>query len=141
EHVASGFRARGWTVTPHLIMGRGRQPARRMEASMGREAAFAELVAARREVTIGEPWGDNEISSLLDSAKRLIMRAVPTRFYAAVIGDEVAAYCEVRSSGGVAQIEDVNTIERFRGRGLGRAVVQRAVDEASVANDVVYLEA
>ena len=141
DHVASGFRARGWTVTPHLIMARVRQPDRRMDASMVREAAFAELVAARREVTVGEPWGNNEISSLLDGAKRLIMRAVPTRFYAAVVGDEVAAYCEVRSSGGVAQIEDVNTVERFRGRGLGRAVVQRAVDEASVANDVVYLEA
>jgi RimJ/RimL family protein N-acetyltransferase len=141
EHLASGFRARGWTVTPHLIMACVRQPDRRSDASMVREAAFTELVAARREVTIGERWGDDEISSLLDSAKRLIMHAVPTRFYAAVIGGEVAAYCEVRSSGGVAQIEDVNTVERFRGRGLGRAVVQHAVDEAFVTNDVVYLEA
>ncbi len=40
------------------------------------------------------------------------------------------AYCEVRSDGTVAQIEDVNTLVRFRGRGLGRAVVQHALDEA-----------
>src|SRR4029077_344485 len=34
-----------------------------------------------------------------------------------------------------------NTVKRFRGRGLGRAVVQQSVDAASVGNDVVYLEA
>src|SRR5207245_3307762 len=100
-----------------------------------------ELTAARREVTVGEPWGDDEISSLLDAAKRLIMLAVPTRFFAAFADGEVAAYCEVRSDGGVAQVEDVNTLPRFRGRGLGRAVVQRAVDEARATNDIVYLEA
>src|SRR5207302_4745880 len=47
----------------------------------------------------------------------------------------------VRSGSGVAQIEDVNTLERFRGRSLGRAIVQHAVDTASAAHDVVYLEA
>jgi RimJ/RimL family protein N-acetyltransferase/N-acetylglutamate synthase-like GNAT family acetyltransferase len=90
---------------------------------------------------VGEPWGDDEISSLLDDAKRLIMRAVPTRFFAAFADDEIAAYCEVRSDGAVAQIEDVNTLPRFRGRGLGRTVVQHAIDEAREANDLVYLEA
>ena len=32
--------------------------------------------------------------------------------------------------GTMAQIEDVNTLEEFRNRGLGRAVVQRAADDA-----------
>ncbi|MDX6477150.1 MAG: hypothetical protein QOH95_2661 [Gaiellaceae bacterium] len=141
EAIAAGFRARGWTVTPHLIMARLREPDRRVETSMVREIPFDELIVARREVTTGEPWGDDEISSLLDDAKRLIARAVPTRFFAAFVGDHVAAYCEVRSRGGVAQIEDVNTIERFRRGGLGRAVVQHAADEARASNDIVYLEA
>jgi RimJ/RimL family protein N-acetyltransferase/ribosomal protein S18 acetylase RimI-like enzyme len=139
--TAAGFRARGWTVVPHLIMGVTREPDRRVDTSMVREVSFAELTAARREVTVGEPWGDEEISSLLDDAKRLIMRAVPTRFFAAFADREVAAYCEVRSDGSVAQIEDVNTLPRFRGRGLGRAVVQHAVDEACATNEIVYLEA
>jgi RimJ/RimL family protein N-acetyltransferase/ribosomal protein S18 acetylase RimI-like enzyme len=139
--TATGFRAHGWTVVPHLIMARTREPDRRVDASMAREVSFDELTDARREVTVGEPWGDDAISSLLDDAKRLIMRAVPTRFFAAVADGEIAAYCEVRSDGTVAQIEDVNTLPRFRGRGLGRAVVQHATDEARAANDVVYLEA
>jgi RimJ/RimL family protein N-acetyltransferase len=139
--AATGFRAHGWTVVPHLIMARTREPDRRVDLSMVREVSFSELADARHEVTVGEPWGDDEISSLLDEAKRLIMRAVPTRFFAAFADGEVAAYCEVRSDGGVAQVEDVNTLPRFRGRGLGRAVVQRAVDEARATNDIVYLEA
>jgi RimJ/RimL family protein N-acetyltransferase len=126
---------------PHLIMARTREPDRRVETSMVREVPFAELAEARREVTIGEPWGNDEISSLLDDAKLLILRAVPTRFFAAFVEGEVAAYCEVRSDGEVAQIEDVNTLERFRGRGLGRAVVQHATDEARQTNEIVYLEA
>jgi RimJ/RimL family protein N-acetyltransferase len=138
---ATGFRARGWTVVPHLIMARMREPDRLVDTSMVRELPFEELTAARREVTAGEPWGDDEISSLLDDAKRLIVRAVPTRFFAAFDDGEIAAYCEVRSDGVVAQIEDVNTLERFRRRGLGRAVVQHAVGEARKTHEIVYLEA
>ena len=139
--TATGFRAHGWTVVPHLIMVWTREPDRRADTSMVREVSFDALRDARREVTVGEPWGDDEISSLLDDAKRLIMDAVPTQFFAAFADGEVAAYCEVRSDGRVAQIEDVNTLPRFRRRGLGRAVVQHAVDEARPTSDVVYLEA
>jgi RimJ/RimL family protein N-acetyltransferase/predicted GNAT family acetyltransferase len=139
--TAAGFRTSGWTVVPHLIMALTREPDRRVDTAMVREVSFDELAAARREVTVGEPWGDDEISSLLDQAKRLIMRAVPTRFFAAFADDEVAAYCEVRSDGTIAQIEDVNTLPRFRRRGLGRAVVQHAMDDARTTNEIVYLEA
>jgi RimJ/RimL family protein N-acetyltransferase/ribosomal protein S18 acetylase RimI-like enzyme len=139
--TATGFRAHGWTVVPHLIMAHTREPDRRADTSMVREVSFAELADARREVTVGEPWGDDEISSLLDEAKRRIMGAVPTRFFAAFAEGEIAAYCEVRSDGEVSQIEDVNTLTRFRGRGLGRAIVQRAVDQARATSDLVYLEA
>jgi RimJ/RimL family protein N-acetyltransferase/ribosomal protein S18 acetylase RimI-like enzyme len=139
--TATEFRSHGWTVVPHLIMARTREPDRRVDTAMVREVSFDELTAPRREVTVGEPWGDDEISSLLDDAKRLIMRAVRTRFFAAFADGEVAAYCELRSDGTVAQIEDVNTLARFRGRGLGRAVVQHAVGEARGASEIVYLEA
>jgi RimJ/RimL family protein N-acetyltransferase/ribosomal protein S18 acetylase RimI-like enzyme len=139
--TAAGFRAQGWTVVPHLVMAHLREPDKQVDTSMVREVSFEELTAARREVTVGEPWGDDEISALLDDAKQLIMRAVPTRFFAAFSDGEVAAYCEVRSDGTIGQIEDVNTLQRFRGRGLGRAVVQYAVDQARGHNEIVYLEA
>ena len=141
QRIAAAFRAHGWTVVPHLIMARVREPDRRVDTGMVREVPFEQLAAARREVTTGEPWGDDEISSLLDDAKRLVMRAVPTRFFAAFVEDEVGAYCEVRSDGVLAQIEDVNTLTRYRGRGLGRAIVQHAADKARETSEVVYLEA
>lgn len=139
--TADAFRAHGWTVTPHLIMAHTREPDRRVDTSVVREVPFETVVDARRAATMSEPWGDEEIASLLDDAKRLVMRAVPMRFFAAIVDGEVAAYCEVRSANGVAQIEDVNTVLRFRGRGLGRVIVQHALDEARRANDIVYLEA
>ena len=88
-----------------------------------------------------EPWGDDDIATQLNDAKRLIMRAVPTRFFAAIVDDRVAAYCEVRSDGRTAQIEDVEAVRAYRGRGLGRAIVQHALDEARSGHDVVFLEA
>lgn len=141
EATAETFSAHGWTVTPHLIMAHTRAPDRLVDTRAVREVSFDELVPARLEATLGERWGDAEIGSLLDDAKRLVMRAVPTRFFAAFADREVAAYCEVRSADGVAQIEDVNTVARFRGRGLGRAIVQHALEEAHRSNEIVYLEA
>ena len=139
--LADAFRARGWTVTPHLIMAHTREPDRRVDTSIVREVPLDALLDARREATMSEPWADEEIASLLNDAKRLVTGAVATRFFAAFVGGDVAAYCEVRSAHGVAQIEDVNTVTRFRGRGLGRVIVQHALDEAKRTNDLVYLEA
>lgn len=139
--LAPGFAELGWNVTPHLIMARLRGPDRAADTSLVREVGFDELLDARLEVTVAEPSGDTELSRLLDRGKRRIMAAVPTRFFAAFLDGRVAAYCEARSDGTVAQIEDVNTLAAFRGRGLGRAVVQAAADEAGRGGQLVFLEA
>ncbi len=139
--AAAGFAELGWNVTPHLIMARQREPDRVADTSMVREVAFDDLLDARLEVTVAEPSGDVSLSRLLDQGKRRIMAAVPTRFFGAFDGGRIAAYCEVRSDGGVAQIEDVNTLPAFRGRGLGRAVVQAAIDAANGSGELVFLEA
>jgi GNAT superfamily N-acetyltransferase len=50
--------------------------------------------------------------------------------------------CELYLDEGVAQIEDVNTLEEFRGRGLGRAVVQAAIDAAAEGGaELVFIHA
>jgi RimJ/RimL family protein N-acetyltransferase/predicted GNAT family acetyltransferase len=141
REAAAGFADLGWNVTPHLIMARLRDPDRAVDTSMVREAEFDELLAARLEVTVAEPTGDADLSRLLDRGKRRIIAAVPTRFFAAFEQGRVAAYCELRSDGAVAQIEDVNTLPELRGRGLGRAMVQAAADEARRSGELVFLEA
>src|SRR4029078_5679572 len=64
------------------------------------------------------------------------------RVFSSRVGDEIVAMCELYVRGSMAQIEDVNTLEEFRNRGLARAVVQRAADEARQAGaETVFLHA
>lgn len=50
--------------------------------------------------------------------------------------------CSLFSQGGVAQVESVHTVAEHRGRGLARAVLERAVAEAHAAgHELVFLRA
>jgi RimJ/RimL family protein N-acetyltransferase/predicted GNAT family acetyltransferase len=131
----------GYVPSRHLVMLHAREPDRIVGTSMVHEVPFERLEEVRTAAILREPWGDAEIARQLNDAKRLISDAVPTRYFAAIVDGEVASYCEVRSADGVAQIEDVETAHDFRGRGLGRAIVQHALLEAKQTHDVVYLEA
>ena len=141
DEAAAALGDLGYVRSTHLVFAHAREPDRRVDTSMVHEVEFERLVPARTAATIAEPWGDDDIATQLNDAKRLIMRAVPTRFFAAIVDDRVAAYCEVRSDGRTAQIEDVEAVRAYRGRGLGRAIVQHALDEARRGHDVVFLEA
>jgi RimJ/RimL family protein N-acetyltransferase/ribosomal protein S18 acetylase RimI-like enzyme len=139
--TAAALAGHGYVRSTHLVLAQAREPDRRVDTSMVQEVAFEQLAPVRIATTIAEPWGDDAIAVQLNDAKRLIMRAVDTRFFAAVVDDRVAAYCELRSDGSTAQIEDVEAVAAYRGRGLGRAIVQYALDEARRSHDVVFLEA
>ncbi len=141
DATAAALVEHGFSCSTHLVFAHLREPDRRVDTAMVHEVEFERLIPARTAATVAESWGDDEIAAQLNDAKRLIMRAVPTRFYAAIVDDRVAAYCEVRSAGRVAQIEDVEAVRAYRGRGLGRAIVQHALDEARRDHDVVFLEA
>ena len=130
-----------YVLSTHIVFEHAREPDRRVDTSMVQEVEFERLVPVRTATTIAEPWGSEEIARQLNDAKRLIMGAIDTRFFAAIVDDRVAAYCEVRSDGRTAQIEDVEAVPAYRGRGLGRAIVQHALDRARRAHDVVFLEA
>lgn len=136
----NGFRALGWEVTPHLVMELRRPLDRAVDDSMVCELPFDDVLDTRRLVTLREPWGDPTLADALDLARRRIHDAVPTRWFAARCDGQLAGYCELRSDGRVAQIEDVNVLYEFRGRGLGRALVQHASGEAA-GSEVVFLEA
>jgi RimJ/RimL family protein N-acetyltransferase/predicted GNAT family acetyltransferase len=141
DALAAALMQHGYQLSTHLVLAHVREPDRRVDTSMVREVEFERLVPARTATTVAEPWGDHEIAAQLNGAKRLIMRAVPTRFFTAIADDQVAAYCELRSDGRTAQIEDVEAVHAYRGRGLGRAIVQYALDEARRDHEVVFLEA
>ena len=137
--LVADFKELGWGQTGHLVMAHRREPDRRADTSLVRELPFEELSPVREAATLREPWGDEELAARLVEAKRRIARAMPLRNFAAVVRGKIAAYCELRCGDGVAQIEDVNTLEEYRGRCLGRALVQHVVDVAHRDHDLVYL--
>ena len=97
----------------------------------------------RRAMIATEPFGhDDELGAQLVELDRRLARAMEVRHLAAVIDGEVASYAGLYLEGDVAQIEDVATLEEFRGRGLARAVVLQAVEEARLAGaELVFLVA
>lgn len=139
--LAADFAARGYVLSTHLVLAHTRKLDRRVDTSAVRELPLDDVLPARTEATLREPWGDESLAEQLNEAKRRIGRAVPTRFYAALVDGDVAGWCELRVGDGIAQIEDVEVLAEHRGQGLGRALVQHALDEGRLAADLVFLEA
>lgn len=63
--------------------------------------------------------------------------ALPTRLFAAEAEGKLVAHAELYSHDGVGQVEDVVTLEPYRGRGLARALVLRAAAESRAAGNVL----
>ena len=139
--LAEDFAQLGFDRVTHLVLAHTAEPDRRVDTTGIREVELVELLALRTEATLREPWGDPDIAAQLNDAKRRIAATVPTTFYAAIADGAIAGWCELRRRDGVAQIEDVEVLEAFRGRGLGRAIVQHALEEGVRTGDLVYLEA
>ena len=140
EKLAKAFRGLGWSVEEHLVMALRREPDRLVDDSMVRQVSQRELDKVRGKLN-EEEYGGPELARRLTETKRRVSRAVRVRNLAAIVRGRIAAYCELRSDGRTAQIEDVNTLEQYRGRGLGRALVQHALERAHRSHDLVYLEA
>ncbi len=139
KKLAPGFNELGWSTGHHVHMARLRPPDREDDVRHVVELSLDRLAPSHRLSTLRAEWGDEEIADRLLEAKRLRARAVPTRHFGIVEDDRVVAYCDLYEAGGVAQIEDVNTLGEARGRGHGRAIVARAAAEADA--DLVFLDA
>jgi RimJ/RimL family protein N-acetyltransferase/predicted GNAT family acetyltransferase len=135
------FEGLGYGLSTHLVLAHRREPDRRVDASMVREVAYDELIGPRELATLREPWGDEEIARQLTGANRRVGESSQARYFAAVVDGGIAGWCELYARGGVAQIENVEVLEELRGRGLGRALVQHALDDARQSSEVVFLEA
>jgi GNAT superfamily N-acetyltransferase len=127
-----------------------RRPADRPAASAASAAStwaeevdLASLRPALEIVLRREPWAmTEEIVRTLADFRGELERHAGARFFCARVDGEIASMCELYARGSIAQIEDVNTLEEFRDRGLGRAVVRRAVDEARAGGaELVFLHA
>lgn len=139
--LAPEFQRLGWQVARLLMMAHRRPPDRRSEEPAD-ELSLAEAKLARERFLRQDPSiAKNEISveQLRDQAE-VVVDAGRARFFGARVDGDVASMCELYSDGSTAQIEAVITLEEHRGRGLARAVILRALDEANRGrHDFVFL--
>ena len=102
---------------------------------------------ARRSLRGGEirnePHGKDEtfVQQLLEH-RRDVCKAVATRLFAAEVDGKLVAHADLYCEDGVGQVENVATLPEYRGRGLARSVVLRAVAESQAAgNEPTFLVA
>ena len=117
----------GWERQRFVVMVNRRVSAQQAAASV-REVDEPTVRPLFAEVIRQEPHGRDEalVQQILEH-RRLIQRSVSTRLFAALADGRLVSHCELYSEDGVGQVENVATLPAFRGRGLARALVERAV--------------
>ena len=96
------------------------------------------LEVYRRELPDDPPDTIERFAAL----RQVVQRAAAGRFFAQRIDGRLAGLCELYLEDGLAQVEHVDTLEEFRGRGVARNVVLRATHEGHAAGaDLVIIEA
>jgi GNAT superfamily N-acetyltransferase len=105
------------------------------------ECTFDEVYPFMLETNLSSHDGMTREAAETNAAVRRVFADVTgVRFFVARVDDELAGVCELSVHEGVAEIDNVNTLERSRGREIARAVVGRAVQEArDEGADLVFL--
>jgi predicted GNAT family acetyltransferase len=140
--VAPGFRELGYLADEAVLMVQRRPVDVPPDAPVAVEvdaATLRPLVVATRLAYAGAAQAEAEM--LADFREAAAGRA-GTRYFAVELDGVLVSSCELWTHNGVAQIEDVNTLEAWRNRGAGRAVVLAAAAAARAARaDLVWLAA
>jgi GNAT superfamily N-acetyltransferase len=140
SRLAASFGRDGWEVDRLVFMMQRREADRASSAAV-EECAFEEIRPLTVEVNLHSHGTTTlESAEMLADFRGTLVDALNARFFAVRIDGELAGSCELYVHSDVAEIEDVHTLPRFRGRGVARAVVGRAVLEARGRGaDLVFL--
>ena len=138
--LSRDFAEAGWNVFRVLIMVRRRPPDRPPDPGLGaevsRELGAATLAAFRREQPFG--WQDEAVRQLAEMDARY-GEVLNGRDFASPPDDPGCA-CRLYTHDGLAQVDEVGTIQARRGRGYARAAVAAAADAAAADGcDAVFM--
>jgi ribosomal protein S18 acetylase RimI-like enzyme len=146
ERLRPGFEALpDWEVERVRYMawrgGTGREP-----AAAVRETTLAEILPLRRELTRESmPQGSDYLEATLDQLLEMDRRfgdAAGDRWFVAPGDGEPAAACRLLAGDGIAQVEDVGTLEPARERGLAQSIVLAALAAARALDpELIFLSA
>jgi GNAT superfamily N-acetyltransferase len=143
DRLAPGFEAAGWEVKRFIYMAHRHAPDRAARPGLAREATVAtaraiEAATLREDPVLREP----ATARALLAGRDALASGARTRFFVGALNGVDASVCTLYSDGAVAQIEDVNTLLRFRGHGLARAVVTAAIAAAwEAGHEILFLVA
>lgn len=141
DRLAMGFGEHGFTVDRSILMVQTEEPERDHDHSVIEEVPFAEARSLLLEIQrrYERTTSEHAMEALVDFRGKM-EREVGVRFFLARVDGEPAGCCELYVDNGVAQVESVDTLEEFRGRGLASAFVLRAAAEGRAAGaDWVFL--
>lgn len=143
ERVAPVLRSLGWSVECLVIMDHRRPAYREVDTTVVQEIDEDAAAAATAAFTRTQSYGcDDETVRQITEMRKVIARAVPTQHFGAEVSGATVSFCDLYSKDGVGQIEDVATLEPYRGRGLATAVVAKALEVSKAAgNDLTFLTA
>jgi ribosomal protein S18 acetylase RimI-like enzyme len=141
--IALGMAEAGYTADHSVTMALRREPDRGSDLEAVDELTYEEarpflLEVYRREL----PSEAADVIERFADHRRTVQQAAAGRFFAQRIDGQAAGLCELYLDDGLAQVEHVDTLEEFRGRGVARNVVLRAIHEARAAGaDLIVIEA
>jgi ribosomal protein S18 acetylase RimI-like enzyme len=129
--LAPGFDELGWECGRWVYMALSRPPDRRVDTGEVTEPGLELVRRGRDEAARGADWYDDEdVRRQIRTYHFRLLETARGRDFAIVRDGVVVSFACLYSDGSTAQIEDVGTLEDYRGQGLSRAVVQRTVDAA-----------
>ena len=140
--LEDSFRTASWKTERELLMTLSASPDRDADTSIVVDAGEAEVTEVMRRWYSEDEPDPRALAQLVEFSRRE-SRACDDRLLGVRSSDgRLVAVSKLRGDGRVAQVEDVYTAPEARGRGIGRAVVTRAVELAREAgHDLIFINA
>ncbi|MEP7059777.1 MAG: GNAT family N-acetyltransferase [Actinomycetota bacterium] len=143
ERVGAGMHDLGYTPDRTVAMVHRGEPDRAPHPELVEEVDHAHRRTFLKASYLREKWGEAPgVADALSEFSGWLEAKIGARFFVQRIEGEIAGTCELYVHDGMAQVESVDTLPEFRGRGIARNVVMRAVAEGRGAGaDTVFIEA
>ena len=139
ERLAGEFQELGWHVERDLVQPHRRPADREVDISFIEEVDTESLAPVWAEAMRKDFGSDDDVIRQLTEHKQ-VLAGDGARFFAARVDGVIASYCDLYSDGRTAQIEAVQTLERFRNKGLARGVVTGALAASEAeGHDLTFL--